>query len=1092
MIMMGCINFCSLLCLSLTLLAGDNSHASDLNASPVRQGLSLNGTWQFQRDGEKQWKQVTVPSPFESHEGEKFDGIGWYRKEISVPEVPQDKRLLLHFQAAATLAEVWFDRVRMGSHLGAWTPFYFDITELSRQQTNISTHEIKVRLDEKVGHNTQGFLPIIAPHFGGIWQDVKLCQVPQTYIDEQTLYAAGNISRSRLEIGFALKGDPASFQKLGIRYRLRGASGWNMVSILPQPKVWEPSSLIRTEFAFRSNIVDTGYFITNGHWVEAAVPVPDFKLWSPTEPNLYEIEVFGELCNSSQRIVNDQVTAKAAFRSIEVFGSQLRLNGKPLNIRGLLNWGYYPPLTAPVPDEHRFRKDLELTRSMGFNLMKFCLWIPPKRYLELADEYGVLTWMEYPTWHPKLTPEYLKPLRQEFLEFFLFDRNHPSVILRSLTCETGAGADLKVINELYQLGHNLVPGAVIEDDSSWIGWNRIHDFYDDHPYGNNHTWVNTLHGFNQYILEHGLKPMMLGEAIAADTWLERDKLDKKVGESRPFWVPQFFDASRAWHSRIGQLYGPEGLDSLTPDSLRYAMLMRKYQMETFRREIPYGGFVVSVMRDFSTASMGMLDYLDQPKWSLSDWAWNRDTLCLLKIEQDRRSFFSNEPIAGSIWISHFGNAALDSCLLTTTLESPNGDVVAQTETKGISLQPGTLAEGHPFQFRLQPSDSPAPLLVRSVLHQKNGSWTNQWPIWQVPPKRLPSLPLRLHSSIANNLENLNDSKPWDAHSKDFSCIVVASRWDDNLTKFVEEGGRLLFLPDGQKGSFPLNAHWFLRGAPYIPQHALSPTIPRNLLVELQHFDLAGDVIPDIGYLESIDPILMLWDNHDLKIVKNHGLAFETRAGEGRILVSALQHGGKHNAAGRWLLNVFQNHLSQGTAPNRALSNELWNGIKEKLHEEKQSLTDKEWDFKPDPNNIGLEAGWQEVVLKDAEGWKKIRVGLAWESQGFPNLDKWAWYRLTVAIPEQWMTRNIYLSFEGVDDIYELYVNGQLAGKGGDLATRKDAFNEKKSHNIRPFLNDGKTCTIAVRVHDWYGAGGIFRPVTLGTARIDGLSETIIK
>jgi hypothetical protein len=33
----------------------------------------------------------------------------------------------------------------------------------------------------------------------------------------------------------------------------------------------------------------------------------------------------------------------------------------------------------------------------------------------------------------------------------------------------------------------MIPGALVEDDSSWIGWNRMHDFYDDHPYGNNHT-----------------------------------------------------------------------------------------------------------------------------------------------------------------------------------------------------------------------------------------------------------------------------------------------------------------------------------------------------------------------------------------------------------------------------------------------------------------------------------------------------------------------------------------------------------------------------------------------------------------------------
>lgn len=70
--------------------------------------------------------------------------------------------------------------------------------------------------------------------------------------------------------------------------------------------------------------------------------------------------------------------------------------------------------------------------------MKFCLFVPPKKYLELCDELGMLAWVEYPTWHPKLDEKHLAELRQEYAEFFAFDCNHPSVILRSLTCETGS------------------------------------------------------------------------------------------------------------------------------------------------------------------------------------------------------------------------------------------------------------------------------------------------------------------------------------------------------------------------------------------------------------------------------------------------------------------------------------------------------------------------------------------------------------------------------------------------------------------------------------------------------------------------------
>jgi hypothetical protein len=285
---------------------------------------------------------------------------------------------------------------------------------------------------------------------------------------------------------------------------------------------------------------------------------------------------------------------------------------------------------------------------------------------------------------------------------------------------------------------------------------------------------------------------------------------------------------------------------------------------------------------------------------------------------------------------------------------------------------------------------------------------------------------------------------------------------------------VLLLPDGQKHSLPLSQHWFLRGAPWVTAESA-----REWLVDLQHFDLAGPVVPDLAYLDQVDPILMLWDTHDLKTVKTHGLVFETRAASGRVLVSALRHDGTNNAAGAWVLARLLKTLAEGPSPTypHALAPATWRHLKEKLGEAKQDLTQREWRFKPDPNELGVREGWANAALD--ETWKPIKVGQAWEAQGWPALDRWAWYRITVEIPEAWKGRAVYLNFEGVDDMYELFVDGQFVTRRGDAATKQDTFNEKFSHDLTTRLTPGKH-TIAVRVYDWYGAGGIFRPVTLGT------------
>ncbi len=877
---------------------------------------SLNGPWLFQTANapSNEWKTVWVPSTFQSHEGTNFHGIGWYRKRLEPLDLPPGKRLILHLQAAATEAEVFFNGHRLGSHLGAWTPFRFDVTPWFQLAARGATNEIVVRLDEKVGHNTQGFLPVIEPHFGGLWQGVSILIVPETYLDDLQVRAMGDPQTDRIDLEIPLAGaSPDTVNELTVRHRLRGDSDWTSTHLIAGAHDAGRVSLQRL-----------------GARLVAHVAVGGPKRWSPAVPALYELEI--ELPASG-----DIVRTRAAFREVEAFGPQLRLNGSPLNVRGLLNWGYYPPSLAPNVPEERFRHDLEFARSCGFNLMKFCLWVPPRRFLELADEMGMLTWMEYPTWHPQLTPPFLQQLQREFSEFFAYDRNHPSIILRSLTCETGESADLGVIRSLYDLAHQMIPGALVEDDSSWIAWNRIADFYDDHPYGNNHTWAPTLARLNEYVLAHGPKPLLLGEAMAADTWVPRPPLEPYSAEPRPYWFPLAFDDQARWLDHIRATVGPEGIGQLLPDSLRYGMLMRRFQAETFRRDVPYGGYVISVIRDINHASMGLLDYLDKPKWSEPDWAWQRDTMCLLQTDGDARSFEAGTHFKADLLLSHFAPEVLTDGSVSVRIESESSQVLQRFERKDLAQNPGTLARVLHLDFPLPEAPHPRPLLVRAVLDTRQGRFENSWPIWVVPPPA-PTQPVALHASLDDALtrELFPSAKPWS--ERNTNQVVVATHFDEALAHALEQGARVLMLPDGKRHSFPLKAHWFLQGAPVVNESTFQQAVPRALWIELQHFDLAGDVVPEVKYLDQIDPILMLWDTHGWNRVKTHGLIFETRIGSGRLLVSAVRHGGSNNPVGKWLLPVFIDHLATGPEPKRALSEPVWTRLKESLGRERPGTT----------------------------------------------------------------------------------------------------------------------------------------------------------
>jgi hypothetical protein len=1046
-------------------------------AQTPRKTISLDGPWKFCQQGQRDWKTVQVPCSWETHEGMKFDGIGWYEKTIDPLTLAANKRLLLHFDAVATEATVWFDDVKVGSHLGGWTPFRFDVTEFVRKNPD-KTHTIRVRVDEKVGHNTQGFLPIIAPHFGGMWQGVKLLVVSETYFDELRIHALGNPATHCLEIVAPVQGSHLGITDgVSLDWRLVGEEKWQEARFNAAPGVLKPGELIYVPAQDEPQREKRPTLKIAGGAIKIRVPLEKWQAWSPEKPTRYEVRLRARFHPDGSTF--DIVTTHAGFRTIETKADQFLLNGQPLSIRGVLNWGYYPPLVCPDPNPERWRQDLKLIKSWGFNLMKCCLWIPPKHYLDIADEEGVLIWMEYPAWHPQFTKQFLPDLEREYTEFFQHDRNHPSVILRSLTCETGHGADLKVIQSLYDKAKAMVPGCLVVDDSSWIEWNRVYDFYDDHPYGNNHTWVATLARLKNYIQKKGVKPLILGEAIAADTWTNPDELLTKYGKDRPWWLPIHLDANKQWLDLMAKVIGgPVDQKRLTDDSLKYAWLMRKYQIETFRREVPNGGYVVSVLRDFRLASMGLLDYEGLPKDTL--WpAWHKQTLLLLKTEDDRRTFSNGEEGNGELFLSQFGPDAPALRLLPLGVAYQDGPT-PQVDLVGEELQlhatRGTLMPARRFTIRPRNASVPFPVALISSI---NGQPPFPWSLWLVPERKTPERLPAPHSSLSALPRN--ELFPGIGIRPTQHDLIVAQVLDDDLISFMEQGGKVLLLPNGQTNSLPLHAHWFLRGGPFV--NTYHPLIKNTkylheLLVETQHFDLAGDVIPDVEYLEEIDPILMLWDNHDLPIVKTHGLLFETRVGKGRLLVSALKHTGKTNAAGKWLIDVLLEHLDKGPMPKNGFSAETIQRLRLKLKEKTIDLTKPKWSFKPDEKDVGLKQSWTTIKLDDT--WKPIRVGQHWESQGYPNLDGWAWYRHSLAVPANWAGQPLYLNFEGVDDYYEVFINGQKIGGGGNIEKKESAFGVKQSIKLPDTIKAGQEITIAVRVYDWYGAGGIHRPVRLST------------
>ncbi len=1035
----------------------------------TRTEMPLDGDWQLQVAGESHWRPVTVPGTFEDQVDVDFDGVAIYRKSFPAWQLQDDQRFLVHFDAAATLTRVWFNGLEVGGHQGGWTSFRLDVTDAARSRAD-GPWELRVQVDESVGHNTQGFLPVIAPHFGGLWQSVRLLAVPGNWIDERGVLISGDPESRNLHYRIPLHcPDPG---RLSLSCRLRGDTQW-MSLVRDQP-------LAADREARRQTIT--------GEVDLSKLPGPPLMSWSPQHPTLYEWKI--ELTGHARV---DSVTGLFGVRNIQTSGDHFRLNGSPVNLRGLLHWGYQPPGTAPTLWESSMRRDVQFAKQRGFNMIKFCLWVPPQRFLTICDEMGMLAWIEYPTWHPDFSAEKLSELKAEYDEFFRHDRNHPSVILRSLTCETGPSADLQVIQSLYDRCKQQIPGAIVVDDSSWIAWNRVFDFYDDHPYGNNHTWVNELQRLKRFIAERETKPLMLGEAITADTWTDPSWfVQAETGDDH--WQPTFLEPTRTWLADARQRDGTRAVDHLLTDSRVSAMLMRKFQIEAFRREVPGGGYVVSVYRDMPKAAMGLIDYLGNPKWTAADWDWHTDSMVLLQTPSDRRSYFSGESLKASFVAAGLvgGNFPQNANVFLKP-ENAERKVLRWVAGSDTGSQRPTVdsfdpvpetrePQRHVLEFTTAGGDSPT----------QHRALSNRWPIWVLP---LPDQPTEIcvHPSASQLLDRVaGHQRAWSRNPLARGAkrarwpVIVTCVLDGQVLDLLQQGGRVVLLANNESNSFPLQPHWFLRGGPLVTE-LCENLVPRSMLVELQHFDLAADVIRDIQYLDAIDPLLMLWETHDLDHIKTNGLLFHMPVGEtGSLFVSALRHDGETNAAGSYLLQRLVQLLDREDRredwADAIRGEENLRQLRREIQQKKVMLDQAVWRFSPDADQQGRAGQWFLPAFDDSQ-WGEISIDRSWESQGYPQLDRWAWYRTRVTLPADWDGERTFLNFSGVDDYYEVFVNGQQVGSGGDREKRETAYELRVSHDITEQIRGGLPLQITVAVYDWHGAGGIFRPVWLSTQPI---------
>lgn len=434
------------------------------------QWLNLNGTWRFDFDDQNtglasNWHQtppltqeITVPFAFQAPASgignNDFHDVVWYAREF---DVPQDwQRVLLHFGAVDYRAWVWVNGIFVTYHQGGHTPFSADVTDM----LNGGANELVVRVEDKSTDKQQprgkqywerDSAAIFYTRTTGIWQTVWLEPVSECYIDN--LRITPDIDGNSVKLEYELGGTVPDTFEIEAQVAFQGAP------IAAQSETSDKRSITQT-LAVGDNV----------------------RLWSPEQPNLYDLQItllYGEQ-------VLDEVSSYFGMRKISIDGGVILLNNQPYIMRLVLDQGYHPEGVLTFPTDEDFKRDIELTKTMGFNGVRKHQKVEDPRYLYWADQMGLLVWGEMANAY-EFSPEYIARITAEWQEAVRRDYSHPCVVVWTPMNESWGVPDLSGdakqrahLVALYQLTKSLdTTRPVISND----GWEHaqtdiltIHDY----------------------------------------------------------------------------------------------------------------------------------------------------------------------------------------------------------------------------------------------------------------------------------------------------------------------------------------------------------------------------------------------------------------------------------------------------------------------------------------------------------------------------------------------------------------------------------------------------------------------------------------
>lgn len=297
---------------------------------------------------------------------------------------------------------------------------------------------------------------------------------------------------------------------------------------------------------------------------------------------------------------------------IAVEDHNLKVDGENFYMRGVLSWGWYPNLGNHHPDLETCRDECRKVKELGFNLIKFCLWLPPHHFFQALEEHGLFAWVELPLWDPQVSDP--SDLVSELKRIVLRYRHHTQIIAWTIGCELNAALTPETLKDLVDFVQTETGCPLVKDNSGSAEMyssqmREYGTFRDFHPYCDTPFYRPVLES-----LRHGPRPdvpILLGEFNDYD---HARNLPALKAED-PFYMslhPNLNDQGVRWQHDFPSILHTSKLPDLDyPALIRYAIskghFIRKKVHEAVRQTPEIAGYCITGLVDTPISTSGMLD-----------------------------------------------------------------------------------------------------------------------------------------------------------------------------------------------------------------------------------------------------------------------------------------------------------------------------------------------------------------------------------------------------------------------------------------------------------------------------------------------------